>query len=127
DVSFLRRQRAKDRLQGRQAAAAFHLRTGQDRAKSHHRGLNQEATCARQRDKARALHGAASLCAELARPPCKSSCSNVSKNSARWAMKSASRTVSRETTFCRRRRRSVRPRQIANISRTRKRSSRRAI
>ena len=37
DLPVLRRQRAQDRLQGREAAAALHLRARQDRAVAHHR------------------------------------------------------------------------------------------
>jgi len=38
-----RRERAEDRLQGREAAGALRLRARQDRAEPHHRGLRQEA------------------------------------------------------------------------------------
>ena len=48
-------ERAQDRLQGRAAAAALHLRARQDRAEPHHRGLDQEAARAVARDQARAL------------------------------------------------------------------------
>src|SRR5262249_29719989 len=62
DVAVLRRQCPEDRLQGRAAAAALRLRARQDRAQPHHRGLGQEATRARARDKARALSRIAALC-----------------------------------------------------------------
>ncbi len=55
DLPVLRRQRAQDRLQGRQAAPALHLGARQDRAVAHHRGLaaRSSANCPR-RSSARA-------------------------------------------------------------------------
>ena len=61
DLPVLRRQRAEDRLQGREAAAALRLRARQDRAEPHHRGLGQEAARARAGDQARALPRLAAL------------------------------------------------------------------
>ena len=61
DLPVLRRQRAEDRLQGRQAAAALRLRARQDRAEPHHRGVGQEAARARAGDQARALPRPAAL------------------------------------------------------------------
>src|SRR3954454_10263457 len=43
DLPVHGRQRAQDRLQGRQAVAALHLGARQDRPEPHHRGLEQEA------------------------------------------------------------------------------------
>src|SRR4051812_11363884 len=43
DLPVFGRQRAEDRLQGRQAAAALHFRARQDRAEPHHGGVGQEA------------------------------------------------------------------------------------
>ncbi len=43
DLPVHGRQRAEDRLQGRQAAAALHFRTRQDRSEPHHRGFREEA------------------------------------------------------------------------------------
>ena len=43
DLPVHRRQRAEDRLQGREAVAALRLGARQDRAEPHHRGLDQEA------------------------------------------------------------------------------------
>ena len=54
-LPVLRRQRAEDRLQGRQAPAALRLRARQDRAVAHHRGLGQEATRTGQGHQARPL------------------------------------------------------------------------
>ena len=61
DLPVLRRQRAEDRLQGRQAPAALRLRARQDRAEPHHRGVGQEAARARAGDQARALPRPAAL------------------------------------------------------------------
>src|SRR5262249_37649840 len=61
DLSVLGRQRAQDRLQGRQAAAALHLGARQDRAEPHHRGIGEEAARARHRDQAGALSRAAAI------------------------------------------------------------------
>src|SRR5262249_38369126 len=61
DVPVHRRQRAEDRLQGRQAAAALRLRARQDRAEPHHRGLDQEAARTLAGDQAGALPGPAAL------------------------------------------------------------------
>src|SRR6516165_412289 len=55
DLPVLGRQRAEDRLQGREAVAALRVRARQDRAEPHHRGLGQEAARARASDQARAL------------------------------------------------------------------------
>src|SRR5262245_31814310 len=61
DMPVLRRQRAEDRLQGRQAAAALHFGARQDRAEPHHRGVGQEAARASPRDQAVALPRAVAL------------------------------------------------------------------
>ena len=61
ELPVLGRQRAEDRLQGRQAAAAVRVRARQDRSEPHHRGLGEEAARARPSDQARALSWAAAL------------------------------------------------------------------
>src|SRR3984957_18547454 len=43
ELPVLRRQCAEDRLQGRQASAAFRLGARQDRAEPHHRRVGEEA------------------------------------------------------------------------------------
>ena len=55
ELPVLRRERAEDRLQGRQAAAAVRFGARQDRAEPHHRGFGQEAARTRPGDQARAL------------------------------------------------------------------------
>src|SRR5207244_13215938 len=54
-------ERAQDRLQGREAAAAFRFRARQDRAEPHHGGLCQEAARARAGDQTGALPGPVAL------------------------------------------------------------------
>src|ERR1051326_3682872 len=54
-------ERAQDRLQGREAAAAFRVRARQDRPEPHHRGLCQEAARARAGDQTGALPGPVAL------------------------------------------------------------------
>src|SRR5437764_11674501 len=67
DLSVLRRQRAEDRLQGREAVAALRLGARQDRAEPHHRGLDQEAARTRACDQAGALSRAPELRDTIAR------------------------------------------------------------
>ena len=55
DLPVLRRERAEDRLQGREAPVALHLRARQDRAVAHHGGVGQEAARTRPGDQARPL------------------------------------------------------------------------
>src|SRR5277367_1629257 len=66
-LSVLGRQRAEDRLQGRQAAATVRIRARQDRSKPHHGGFRKEATRARPSDQARAVSRAAALRDPLSR------------------------------------------------------------
>src|SRR5947209_17176648 len=61
DLSVLRRQRAEDRLQGREAAAALRVGARQDRAEPHYGGVGQEAARARARDQAGAFPGPPAL------------------------------------------------------------------
>src|SRR6202040_2774554 len=55
ELPVLRRQRAEDRLQGRQAVAALRVGARQDRAEPHHGGLGQEAAWGRPSDQGGAL------------------------------------------------------------------------
>src|SRR3984885_4528401 len=61
ELPVLGRERAQDRLQGRQAAAALRLRTRQDRSKSHHRSVGEKAARACPGDQALAISGAVAL------------------------------------------------------------------
>ena len=61
ELPLLRRQRAQDRLQGRQVAAAVCVRARQDRAEPHHGGIGEEAARTCPGDQARALFGNAAL------------------------------------------------------------------
>ena len=61
DLPVLRRQRAEDRLQGRQAVAALRVGARQDRAEPHHRGVGQEAARTRAGDQTRAVPRPAAL------------------------------------------------------------------
>src|SRR5579863_2771452 len=61
ELSVLGRQRAQDRPQGRQAAAALRFGTREDRSEPHHGGFSKEAARARPGDQARAFPGAVAL------------------------------------------------------------------
>src|SRR5678815_2639776 len=61
DLPVLRNQRAKDRLQGREAVAALRLRARQDRAEPHHGRLDPEAARAGAGDQAGALSRALAI------------------------------------------------------------------
>src|SRR5205085_1506570 len=64
-LPVLRTQRAEDRLQGRPAVAALHLRARQDRAEPHHRGVDAKAARAGAGDQAGAVSRPAPLYREL--------------------------------------------------------------
>src|SRR6185503_5702412 len=65
ELPLLAQGRAQDRLQGREAPPALRLRTRQDRAEPHHRGVGEEAARPRPGDQARALPRPPPLCAEI--------------------------------------------------------------
>ena len=67
ELPVLRRQRAEDRLQGRQAAAAVRIGARQDRSEPYHGGFRQEAARACASDQARAVSRAAALRHSLSR------------------------------------------------------------
>src|SRR5579883_700336 len=117
-LPVLRRQCAEDRLQGRQAAAAVRVRTGQDRPQPHYRGLGKKAagTCAS--NQTRALSRAAPVCHPLIgeSEQWTSSCSNGYPDWVRWATWCASRTALRAISCCRAARRCAPPRKIAPAS-----------
>src|SRR5262245_11108184 len=66
DLSVLRRQRAQDRLQGREAATTLRVRARQDRAEPDHCGIGEETARACAGNQARALPWALALCDPLA-------------------------------------------------------------
>src|SRR5580704_2591552 len=61
ELPVLRRERAQDRLQGRQAAAALRFGARQDRSKPHHRSVGEKAARACPGDQALAISGAVAL------------------------------------------------------------------
>src|ERR1700730_12623231 len=64
-LSVLGLQCTQDRLQGRKASTALHLREWQGRAEPHHRGVGKEAARTRARHQTRALSRTAALCDPL--------------------------------------------------------------
>src|SRR5580658_1658277 len=69
DLPVLRPERPEDRLQGREAAAALHLRAGQDRTEPNHGSVGQEAARTGSGHQARPLPRPPALYGEVGRRP----------------------------------------------------------
>src|SRR3984893_9699111 len=86
ELPVLRRQRAEDRLQGRQAVAALRVGARQDRSEPHYGGLGEEAAGARPSDQACALSWAAALRNPVMtiQRPCPDATEAAAKETSRW-------------------------------------------
>ena len=116
-----------DRLQGREAPAALHLRARQDRALAHHRRLVEEAARARPRHQARRA-SSRSCPTPSAKEDAHASRSSRTRRQARpdGRGRRSVRTATPATSSCRRARRCAPPRPTSSASRPSAPSSRSA-